>query len=268
MNNGGNVTCTYFFFDQNGIPFEATSSAELISELGLLGVFVDPVVVQLPLSASILTATYDPGTGPLPLVVTSGLSAVPVQPGTQLISEAGQQLCILEFPASVPPGLPPGPATAGTPFSFSVGIAGPSPLIQVKAIFSGKVVVGGQTYYPPLFPCVTDFASVPAISLTGASTLNLMSTLLGLMSGPNLGCSGTVYNYAAVASTPTPTVTSTPTPTPTVTATATPIPTATSTPMVSASPADNISTLDWRGLALLIGLLLFSGMIALRRLKS
>ncbi len=67
--------------------------------------------------------------------------------------------------------------------------------------------------------------------------------------------------------TPTPTSTLNPTPTPTATSMMQPVPTATPTVMSGAAPADAIPTLDWRGFALLIGLVLFFGLISLRRLK-
>src|SRR5262249_48860896 len=47
----------------------------------------------------------------------------------------------------------------------------------IKAIFAAKVEVGGTTYYPPLLPCVTDFASVPAVSLGGLSLAKLTELL-------------------------------------------------------------------------------------------
>ena len=59
-----------------------------------------------------------------------------------------------------------------------------------------------------------------------------------------------------------------PPPTPTATATLGPTPTVTPTGMPAAAPADTIPTLDWRGFALLIGLLLLFGVVALRRLNA
>ena len=35
----------------------------------------------------------------------------------------------------------------------------------------GKVVAGGQTFYPLLVPCVTSFASVPSLTIPVSSTL-------------------------------------------------------------------------------------------------
>ena len=59
-----------------------------------------------------------------------------------------------------------------------------------------------------------------------------------------------------------------PPPTPTATATLGPTPTVTPTGMPAAAPADTIPTLDYRGIALLIGLLLLFGVVALRRLNA
>ncbi len=80
--------------------------------------------------------------------------------------------------------------------------------------------------------------------------------------------------------TSTPTASATPTPTATTTATATATPTSTPTSTASATPTsvptstpavpppDTIPTLDRRGFALLIGLLLLFGVVALKRLKA
>ena len=72
--------------------------------------------------------------------------------------------------------------------------------------------------------------------------------------------------------TPTPTVTPGPSPTPTMMFIATATPTPTMMPGDDddddQAPVDTIPTLDWRGLALLIGLLLLFGVMALRRLQT
>ena len=91
--------------------------------------------------------------------------------------------------------------------------------------------------------------------------------------GETCSCNSLLQTSArAEAVLPTPT----PTNTPTATATATSIPTstptapaATATPTgtPSAPPTDSIPTLDWRGIALLIGLLLAFGFLSLKRLR-
>ncbi len=92
---------------------------------------------------------------------------------------------------------------------------------------------------------------------------------------PNETCSfntllQTSARAQAVLLTPTPTVTPTPTATVTSTPTSTPTgPAATATPTGTppAPPTDSIPTLDWRGIALLIGLLLAFGLLSLKRLR-
>lgn len=85
---------------------------------------------------------------------------------------------------------------------------------------------------------------------------------------PTATPTATATSTPTVTPTPTPTLratsTASPTPTPTATATTQPM----GTPTATATPADTIPTLDWRGLALLSGLLLLFGVIGLKRIQS
>ena len=69
-------------------------------------------------------------------------------------------------------------------------------LLIRKGLFAGKVQVGDKTYYPPLLPCVTDFASVPSFSW---GTLN--GPAVGLLTPSFLsqiqGCDHRVYEFGA-----------------------------------------------------------------------
>ncbi len=95
-----------------------------------------------------------------------------------------------------------------------------------------------------------------------------------------IDCENIVDNVQAPATatpTATPTSISAPTSTPTATPTMQPTSTPTATPTSmpgddddddEVGPVDTIPTLDWRGLALLIGLLLLFGVLTLRRVKA
>src|SRR3990172_2714363 len=57
-----------------------TSTLYLLSELGLAGVIIDPLILQVDAGNTILSATYDMGGGPQPLVSLETTS-FNVQPG-------------------------------------------------------------------------------------------------------------------------------------------------------------------------------------------
>jgi hypothetical protein len=63
---------------------------------------------------------------------------------------------------------------------------------RFKVMFAGKVSVGAQTYYVPIFPCVTSFASVPAITFPVS-----VAGLTQLVASAPL-CTGKTYSFSAV----------------------------------------------------------------------
>jgi len=64
---------------------------------------------------------------------------------------------------------------------------------SIKVVFATKVTVGAQTYYTPIFPCVTNFANVTPITLP----VNFASVIPILLS--TQGCNGTTYNFAGTS---------------------------------------------------------------------
>jgi hypothetical protein len=239
------VECTYIIQSEL-FPFvpHQTSTAELVSEFGLFGLFVDPFILQVPIGYVEFSGTFDDGAGPRPLVIQSGLTAIAVQPGTTLVPETGYQLVILEFPPDVVSTLPPGDPRLGRNFGFGMSFrryvpAGTAPQpIAVKALFAGRIDIGGQSFYIPLLPCVTDFASVPAITLPVSNTfVDLLSAIAAtVMAGGYSPCNNAVYNFTGVSGQTTATPSPTPTVTGTATATATGTPTATSTVTATVTP--------------------------------
>jgi len=196
--DGTLVDCTYEFLDFEADPpvVERTSSARLISELGVLGVFIDPLVLQVPADATGFTGTFDDGSGPAGLVVTEAAS-LPVQPGESVDPEPGQKFVIVEFPpatidALVSSGSLPGPFD----FVFEFELPALAP-VDVKPMYTGKVEEGGRTFYPPMLPCVTDMAAVPTITVPVSPTpVDLMTQVVDvLLQRPELGCDGVVYDF-------------------------------------------------------------------------
>jgi len=156
--------------------------------------FFDPVIVEVPASMSnfagsiaVGPAGVTPGT---PLSITSGLTSVPVDANTNLVAEPGMQLVIIDFQA--PQSAPFGQYTLNFQFSGTA--------TSIKVLFSGKITAGSptsdekaaQTYYLPIYPCVTDFAYVPAIQLPVVNIAQLISLVTSAQ-----GCSGKVYDVTA-----------------------------------------------------------------------
>jgi hypothetical protein len=194
--DGQLVDCTYSFFDiESETPFVTTSTAELISEFGLFGVFVDPLIVQVPADASNFVASLDDGTGAQAVPITE-VGSFAVQPGTTVLPEPGRKFVILDFPAAVLAALASGtPLTSIFNFALEFQVSSLAP-VEVKAMFTGKVEANGETFYPPMLPCTTSFANVPAIQIPVAATSQplLNSIIAALQQGTAAGCDGQVYD--------------------------------------------------------------------------
>ncbi len=153
--SGDTWTCTWGPPDSSAL----TGTVELHGGLdSLFFELIDPLVIEVLDTATGISGTYNNGHGLSgPLLVTAGLKSVPIDANTNLVAEVGRQLAIVE--------LPPGTPQGGYAYTFSLTSTNP----VVKALFAGKVQVGGKTYYPPLLPCVTSFASVPIFEFTSSA---------------------------------------------------------------------------------------------------
>lgn len=206
------VECRYEFTDAFGDPpvtISRISTAQLVSEFGVLGLFIDPLILQVPADADNFVGTIDDGSGPQPIVVTE-VSSFNAQPGTEVLAETGQKFVILEFPPAMISELQSS-GTLDGPFDFNFEFEFPRPAgadpepLAVKAMYAGKVEVSGQTFYPPMLPCVTDFADVPAITIPVASSGddNLMPQILDhLFQNPSLPCDNVVYDFTGAEQPP------------------------------------------------------------------
>lgn len=185
LENPSIVECDYFVEGDL-----LTSTASLISELGVFGVFVDPLVLELPAGVTDLTATFVDDNDPTnsgDLVVYRGLNFVPVDDTRTLSPAPGSQLVIVD--------LPPGAPVDGVDYSFSLSYrenvptgAGSTP---IKALATGKAVApNGKTFYPPMLPCTSDLSSVPTLQLPETATLELIALPGGIM-----GCNGEFYTF-------------------------------------------------------------------------
>ena len=142
--------------------------------------------------------------------------------------------------------------------------------LEATSNFGVGTTTGGFSFESQAAPGPGVFSSFEALTVNGSSTSGSVQQVVGQ---PTSTATPTPTSTLAamVTPTPTPTVTATIQLTPTSTATPSIVlgatPTATPTGMPAAAPTDAIPTLDWRGLALLMGLLLIFGLISLKRLK-
>jgi hypothetical protein len=162
----GQVECTYLFLDEDGFIVETETSVQLLSEFGWLGVVIDPLIVQIPESATAITGTYDDGAGNSgPLLIRSGFKSIPVDASRHLFAEHRQQFVIADLPA----GVPLDDVLYHYTFGFSLQPGSPTP-VQVKPLYTLKFTNTQSPpfsleYYSPLLPCTTDMAEIPAVSI-------------------------------------------------------------------------------------------------------
>ena len=193
--------CDYYI---NGVWI--TSTGYLLSEFGLTGVLIDPLIAQVPANVQAITATYDlgAGAGPQPLS-TAWISHFKVTPNLSVTAEPGQKFILLELPSDVEPLIPSGDPSLGLPVTYTLQYAYEAPVgsgddQSLKLMLAGRVTFLGQKYYVPLLPCVTDFALVPALPLPQAASPQDLQPALGdlLTAAPTAACDDQMYffNYA------------------------------------------------------------------------
>jgi hypothetical protein len=178
-----------------------TSTLYLLSEFGITGVLIDPLILQVPADVSKVKALYDDGSGDKPLsVINTG--HFQVMPGTAVTAEVGQKFLILELPSSVTNNLPEGNPSTAPEFSYSLSFTRTQPItspiqpMNIKMMLAGKVTVRGHNYYVPTLPCVTDFASIPALGVPQSNTLvNLQPAVGALLQQGNAVCDHEGYYF-------------------------------------------------------------------------
>ncbi len=198
-NQNINFICQYVITNQEG-DVEFSSTGELIDLFGLLGLLIDPVILQVPEQADNFVANSQAGPQPEPLEITITRS-FSVTPDTVMVAEPGHKFVILEFPAATAGSLPPGDPRMGTEFDFDLSFSMPSVApVNLKAMLAGRVESGGKVYYIPLLPCVTDFSSLQTIQIpVGASPVDLRPQLLDIIDqGGAQPCNGQVYDFTTL----------------------------------------------------------------------
>jgi hypothetical protein len=178
------------------------SGVYLLSKDSPLLALIDPVVIQVPVDVLTVTATYAGEAGQQPLVV-SRTGQFQATPDITITAEAGQTFLILDLPPAVAAEIPPGDPEDGLPLTYTLSYERVQPISQInepqtlKLMLTGKVVVNEHTYYVPLLPCVTDFASLPALELPQSDTPQDLQPAIGdwLDANPAAPCDHEVYNF-------------------------------------------------------------------------
>jgi len=173
--------------------FLETSTITLIREFGVLGLLVDPLVLQVPDTVTEVSGTWDDGSGPAPLVVTQ-TNSFSADALTDVAAEANRTFLIFELPQAAAQALPeePGDYRFTATFEFPATEAAP---FDVKPMATIRVDVAGRPFYLPQVPCVTDFAEVPAVTIpVPATDLDLGAALAAAFTGVT-GCDGAFYDF-------------------------------------------------------------------------
>jgi hypothetical protein len=181
-----------------------TSTLYLLSEHGLTGVLLDPIVLQVPNNAISVTATFTPTGGSAQPALTSVRQSFEMEPFKPITAEVGTKFLIFEFPSSVASTITATNPISGPHFDFALSFAQRQPISQtvkpvsVKAMLTAKVVSRGHVYYAPLFPCVTSFADIPSMTLPITTALvNLQPSIGDLIQlGNILPCDHESYDYS------------------------------------------------------------------------
>lgn len=154
----GSFSCLYFYRQTEQSRSSIFGLEGYNGEDGLLAL-LDPVVLQLPEAASDFRGSFlHPSGAEGDLVITSGLATLRADATQSYQAEPGMQLVVFDLPSGSP--------TSGV-YSYNVNFTVPGDLstLQLKALFTGRVEVGGESYYLPLLPCTAELAEVPAISV-------------------------------------------------------------------------------------------------------
>jgi hypothetical protein len=108
---------------------------------------------------------------------------------------------ILEFPDDVPPALPEGDPRNGEEFDFDLSFDVPAlKPVEVKGMFAGKIEASGQTFYIPLWPCVTDFSEIPPVEIPVASAPQFLTPQIvdHIGASGEMTCDGQVYDFSGL----------------------------------------------------------------------
>jgi hypothetical protein len=146
-----------------------------------------------------VSGTFSHSAGNGNLVVQGPLASVPIDLTRSLTAETGTSLYILSVPEAFETANPTGD------YAFSLHLNAPpgTTSIPVKAVLTARVrTQGGEDFYPPVFPCVTDMAAAPG----GTIDTSVPSSTLTLPAATSIPvCQNAPYTFGldAVSAIPT-----------------------------------------------------------------
>ena len=181
-NQGGGVTGVSCGLEAGSFSLSSTLQLKDVPPGNAIGPAFGAIVVQMPAGVSNVRGTYSGAANGTLTVVAAG-GAVWADNANAMVAEAGMALWVIEPP--------PSPGSYTFVVNFDEDGTATLPL-SMKAMFTMKVAANGRTYYPPLFPCTTSFAAMPALSLPQTTTpVQVGAQPLFTQSG----CSGKLYNF-------------------------------------------------------------------------
>jgi hypothetical protein len=161
-----------------------------IQDTATVGLLVDPVILQLPEQATNVSGIYSDGPTNGTLRVMPVVGDLHADLTRKIIPEPGHKLYIIEFPTPAPP-------LDGRLYTFGLVFAVPNlSSVRIKALFAAKATVNATTYYAPLFPCATTFASIPALTLRESSDFVAVNLTPVLAAN---ACNGSFYTFVPAA---------------------------------------------------------------------
>ncbi len=209
----GNTTtlCDYSIETEDGRR-ERTSTARLLREFGLFGLLVDPLILQVPESASVQSATVTVRGGTAQDLRITETTSFEVTPAVTSNALPGRKFWIVELPLAVETELASAGRLDDLDFQFQYrGPPEPDNVLTVQAMFAGRVEIGTETFYVPLFPCTSNWSDVPDLNIPIADNyLGFIFDLLFLFEDNDVGCQDVVYDFDAVPVNGPPAIVSTP----------------------------------------------------------
>jgi hypothetical protein len=189
------VNCSYTMVDADGVVVNITSTSKLIADFGInLGLFIDPLVLQVPQSVGGVSGTTPRGGIAYPLVITQTTS-FKAGPGTTVTAEPGMKFLIVELPASAADSITATDPEDGHEFDFTLQFSNSTLPIPVKSMFTIRVDAPDATYYLPMLPCTTNFAEVPEMSISFASAMTAEDDIQAMIDTyADMACDGQVYD--------------------------------------------------------------------------
>jgi hypothetical protein len=181
--SNANVVCTFQW--PGGYSGSASMTFLNLPSGTSIGSVHGGVLLQLPASVANLRGTYSGTTSGSLSVIRFG-GAVPADNASSVAAEAGMALWVVESPAT--PG--------SYQFTLDFDEPGTAALpLQAKVMLVQRVPANGRTYYPPMFPCTTNLATVPALTLPTAATPTAIN-FSGLLS--TMGCVSKSYDFGPI----------------------------------------------------------------------